>query len=73
MYGLDEETVRWIEKQLNGQARNVELSGTRSSWKPVTMKYPRCQYVVPSYLTASSVVWMLGQSVPLASLLTTQN
>ena len=30
MYRLDEETVRWIEKQLNGQARNVEISGTWS-------------------------------------------
>lgn len=37
MYRLHEETVRWIEKQLNGQARNVEISGTRSSWRPVTM------------------------------------
>ena len=35
-YGLDEQTVRWTEKQLNGQAQRVVISGTKPSWKPVT-------------------------------------
>ncbi|GAB0182921.1 mitochondrial enolase superfamily member 1 [Grus japonensis] len=30
MYGLDEQTVRWIENWLNGQAQRVIISGTKS-------------------------------------------
>ncbi|KAK4806791.1 hypothetical protein QYF61_005587 [Mycteria americana] len=35
-YGLDEQTVRWIENWLNGWAQRVAISGTKSSWIPVT-------------------------------------
>ncbi|KAK4832414.1 hypothetical protein QYF61_023093 [Mycteria americana] len=31
MYGLDEQTVRWFENWLNGQAQWVVISGTKSS------------------------------------------
>jgi len=34
--GLDEWSVRWIENWLNGRAQRVVISGTESSWKPVT-------------------------------------
>ncbi|KAK4811069.1 hypothetical protein QYF61_016355, partial [Mycteria americana] len=35
-YGLDEQTVRWFENWLNGWAQRVVISGTKSSWRPVT-------------------------------------
>ncbi|KAK4832042.1 hypothetical protein QYF61_020557 [Mycteria americana] len=34
--GLDEQTVRWIENWLNGWSQRVVISGTKSSWRPVT-------------------------------------
>jgi len=34
--GLDEWSVRWIENWLNGRAQRVVISGTESSWRPVT-------------------------------------
>ncbi|KAK4825859.1 LOW QUALITY PROTEIN: hypothetical protein QYF61_003133, partial [Mycteria americana] len=36
MYGLDKQTVKWIENRLNGQAQRVVISSTKSSWRPVT-------------------------------------
>uniref|UniRef100_A0A8B9PX03 Reverse transcriptase domain-containing protein n=1 Tax=Apteryx owenii TaxID=8824 RepID=A0A8B9PX03_APTOW len=33
--GLDEWTVRWLEKWLNGRAPRVVLSSAESSWRPV--------------------------------------
>jgi len=36
MYGLDEQTVGWIENQLNGWVQRVEIGGTQCSWRPVT-------------------------------------
>ncbi|KAK4810736.1 hypothetical protein QYF61_007710 [Mycteria americana] len=36
MFGLDEQTVRWIENWLNGWAQRVVVSGTKSSRRPVT-------------------------------------
>ncbi|KAK4810449.1 hypothetical protein QYF61_004229 [Mycteria americana] len=35
-YVLDEQTVRGIENWLNGWAQMVVISGTKSSWRPVT-------------------------------------
>ena len=36
VYGLYQQTVRWIENWLKGQAQRVVISGTKSSWRPVT-------------------------------------
>jgi len=36
MYGLDEQTVGWIENQLNGWVQRVEIGGTQCSRRPVT-------------------------------------
>ncbi|GAB0186715.1 trace amine-associated receptor 2 [Grus japonensis] len=35
-YGLDDQIVKWIENWLNSQAQRVVISGTKSSWRPVT-------------------------------------
>ncbi|GAB0205341.1 mitochondrial enolase superfamily member 1 [Grus japonensis] len=60
--GLDEWTVRWVEKWLNGRAQRVVISGAESSWRPVAS--PGDQYWVWSYSTYSSMTWMRGQSIP---------
>jgi len=33
--GLDEWTVRWTEKWLNGRAQRAVISGAESSWRPI--------------------------------------
>ncbi|KAJ7395169.1 hypothetical protein BTVI_157329 [Pitangus sulphuratus] len=34
-YGLDKQTVRWIENLLNDQAQEMVISSTKPSWRPV--------------------------------------
>ncbi|RMC20488.1 hypothetical protein DUI87_01338 [Hirundo rustica rustica] len=41
LYGLDEQTVRWIENWLNGWAQRVVISGTNCSWTPMISCVPK--------------------------------
>ena len=66
--GLDEQTARWDGNWLNGRAQRVVIIGQSPVGGQQLVVYPRGQCWVQSCLSFSLMVWVMGQSVPSASL-----
>ncbi|PKU31592.1 rna-directed dna polymerase from mobile element jockey- hypothetical protein [Limosa lapponica baueri] len=51
-YGLDEQTVRWIENWLNGWAQTVAIGSTKSSSTTMTSSVPQGSILGPDLFSS---------------------